>query len=190
LLADSGTPPDGVTTLDHCAGSRQRGKQVLRALSRTRKDLQKARLGACATSSKPSWSGASPAPLGLFADLHSQVAMAFLRRYPTSQAAAGLTQANLSALLRRIHCGHTPVAVLLERPTIAPAAARSRPDVRAGRVWPALDAIQVTHSRERELGPRSSNAWKSTPTSRSSPACPRRRVAQVWRRSWTRGRRV
>jgi hypothetical protein len=47
--------------------------------------------------------GCFPGAIGLVADLHSPVAVAFLRRYPTSHAAAGLTQAKLAAFLRRLH---------------------------------------------------------------------------------------
>jgi transposase len=95
-----------------------------------------------------------PGAVGLFADLHSQVAISFLRRYPTSLAAAELTQAKLTAFLRRIHsCGRTPVEDLLERIRTAPVAASS-PEEAAGRaicVAALVDAIAVTHSREREL---------------------------------------
>jgi transposase len=127
--------------------------QVLRALSRTRKDLQKARVALC-NQLTAQLERCFPGAVGLFADLHSAVAISFLRRYPTSHAAAGLTQAKLTAFLRRIHyCGHTPVAVLLQRIRTAPAAGNSA-DQAAGRavcVAALLDAIQVTHSRERAL---------------------------------------
>ena len=80
--------------------------------------------------------------VGLFADLHFQVAICFLRRYPTSQAAAGLTQAKLAAFLRRIHYpGHTPVEVLLQRLTTAPAAKISQANA-AGRAASAGPAIR------------------------------------------------
>jgi transposase len=126
---------------------------VLRALGRTRKDLQKARVALC-NQLTAQLERCFPGAVGLFADLHSATAIAFLRRYPTSQAAATLTQATLTAFLRRIHsCGHTPVAVLLARLTTAPVAAIS-PDQATGRavcVQALLDAIQACHSREREL---------------------------------------
>jgi transposase len=127
--------------------------QVLRALSRTRKDLQKARVALC-NQLAAQLERCFPGAVGLFADLHSPVAIAFLRRYPTSQAAAELTQARLAAFLRRIHySGRTPTAVLLERIHAAPAAAIS-PEHAAGRavcVAALLDAIQACHSRERAL---------------------------------------
>ncbi len=126
---------------------------VLRALSRTRKDLQKARVALC-NQLTAQLERCFPGAVGLFADLHSATAIAFLRRYPTSQAAATLTQATLAAFLRRIHyCGRTPVEVLLARVQTAPAAAIS-PDQAAGRavcVLALLDAIEACHSREREL---------------------------------------
>ena len=127
--------------------------QVLRALSRTRKDLQKARVALC-NQLTAQLERCFPGAVGLFADLHSATAIAFLRRYPTGQAAAGLTQARLAAFLRRIHySGRTPVAVLLERLQTAPPANLS-PDQAAGRavcVAALLDAIQACHGREREL---------------------------------------
>jgi len=127
--------------------------QVLRALSRTRKDLQKARVALC-NQLTAQLERCFPGAVGLFADLHSQVAIAFLRRYPTSLTASQLTHAKLAAFLRRIHySGHTPVEVLLQRIRTAPPAASSA-DQAAGRavcVAALLDAIQVTHSREREL---------------------------------------
>lgn len=127
--------------------------QVLRALSRTRKDLQKARVALC-NQLTAQLERCFPGAVGLFADLHSATAIAFLGRYPTSQAAANLTPVTLAAFLRRIHySGHTPVAVLLERIRTAPPANLS-PDQAAGRavcVTALLDAIQACHSREREL---------------------------------------
>ena len=126
---------------------------VLRALGRTRKDLQKARVALC-NQLTAQLERCFPGAVGLFTDLHSATAIVFLRRYPTSQAAATLTQATLTAFLPRIHySGHTPVAVLLARLKTAPLAATS-PDQATGRavcVQALLDAIQACHSREREL---------------------------------------
>jgi transposase len=127
--------------------------QILRALSRTRKDLQKARTALC-NQLQAQLERCFPGAVGLFAELHSATAIAFLGRYPTSQAAASLTPATLAAFLRRIHyCGRTPTAVLLERIRTAPPANLS-PDQAAGRavcVHALLDAIAACHSREREL---------------------------------------
>jgi transposase len=127
--------------------------KILRALSRTRKDLVEARV-ALVNQLHAQLERCFPGALGLFAELHSPVAVAFLRRYPTSHAAAGLTQAKLAAFLRRLHYpGRTPVATLLGRIQTAPAAGIS-PGEAAGRavcVLALLDAIQVTARQEREL---------------------------------------
>ena len=127
--------------------------KVLRALSRTRKDLQEARVALC-NQLTAQLERCFPGAIGLFADLHSPVAVAFLRRYPTSHAAAGLTQAKLAAFLRRLHYpGRTPVATLLGRIQTAPVSGIG-PAEAAGRavcVLALLDAIQVTARQEREL---------------------------------------
>ena len=150
--------------------------QVLRALSRTRKDLQKARVALC-NQLTAQLERCFPGAVGLFADLHSATAIAFLRRYPTSHAAAGLTQAKLAAFLRRIHyCGHTPIAVLLERIQTAPTAAIS-PDQAAGRavcVQALLDAIAGLPQPRTRAGGRDHRTPRGPRRpGQSSPACPR-----------------
>jgi transposase len=127
--------------------------RVLRALSRTRKDLQKARV-ALTNQLAAQLERCFPGAVGLFAELHSPVAVAFLRRYPTSQAATQLTAAKLAAFLRRIHYpGRTPAEVLLGRVQAAPAAGTS-PAEQAGRatcVHALLDAVEVLARQEKEL---------------------------------------
>ena len=127
--------------------------KVLRALSRTRKDLVKARVALC-NQLTAQLERCFPGAVGLFARLDSKVAIAFLRRYPTSAAAAELDAATLGAFLRRIgYCGRRPVAELLARLSVAPAAGIS-PLEQAGRavcVASLLDAIQVLAGREAEL---------------------------------------
>jgi transposase len=127
--------------------------KILRALSRTRKDLQEARV-ALANQLTSQLERCFPGAIGLFAELHSPVAVAFLRRYPTSHAAATLTPAKLAALLRRIHyCGRTPTGELLSRLQTAPVAGISVAEA-AGRavcVLALLEAIQTTTGQEREL---------------------------------------
>jgi transposase len=127
--------------------------KVLRALSRTRKDLLAARVALC-NQLTSQLERCFPGALGLFHELHSPTALAFLRRYPTSHAAHGLTQAKLAALLRRLHyCGRKPPGELLARLQTAPAAGISATEA-AGRavcVAALLDAIQVAARQEREL---------------------------------------
>ena len=140
--------------------------KILRALSRTRKDLVEARV-ALVNQLTSQLEGCFPGAIGLFHELHSPTAVAFLRRYPTSHAAATLTQATLAALLRRLHySGRTPASELLRRLQTAPAVGIS-PAEAAGRavcVLALLDAIQVTSRQERELEAEIIERWRSTPT--------------------------
>jgi transposase len=126
--------------------------KVLRAPGRTRKDLGKARVALCNQRSAQ-LERCFPGAVGWFARLDSKVAVAFLRRYPTAAAAAGLDAASLGAFVRRIgSCGRRPAAELLARRTAAPAAGIS-PLEQAGRavgVVSLLDAIQVLTGREAE----------------------------------------
>jgi transposase len=127
--------------------------KVLRALSRTRKDLQEARV-ALVNQLTSQLERCVPGAIGLFHELHSPTAVAFLRRYPTSHAAATLTEARLAAFLRRLHYpGRTPVATLFGRIQTAPESGTS-PAEAAGRavcVLALLDAIQACALKEREL---------------------------------------
>jgi transposase len=127
--------------------------KVLRALSRTRKDVVEARVALC-NQLTAQLERCFPGAVGLFHELHSPTAVAFGRRYPTSHAAATLTQAKLAAFLRRLHyCGGKPTAELLSRIQTAPAAGIS-PAEAAGRavcVLALLDTIQLAARQEREL---------------------------------------
>jgi transposase len=127
--------------------------KVLRALSRTRKDLVKARV-ALTNQLAAQLERCFPGAVGLFARLDSAIAIAFLRRYSTWQDAQQLTQASLGAFLRRIaYCGRRPVAELLERLRQAPTSGISQTEA-AGRavcVASLLDAIEVLTRQEREL---------------------------------------
>lgn len=125
----------------------------LRALTRTRKDLVEARV-ALTNQLEAQLHVCFPGAVGLFADLHSQVAAAFLRRYPTALRAARLTEARLAAFLRRIaYCGRTPTAELLRRLREAPAAtlAVEEDEARAACVLALVEAIETCQGRAREL---------------------------------------
>src|SRR4051794_35571440 len=79
--------------------------QVLRALSRTRKQLVESRVG-LVNQLRAELERCFPGAIGLSARLDSDVALAFLRRYPTQHAATTLTPARFAAFLRRIaYCG-------------------------------------------------------------------------------------
>jgi transposase len=127
--------------------------RVLRQLGRTRKQLVEARVG-MVNQLRALLELAFPAAIGLFARLDSDVAIAFLRRYPTQHSAARLTQARFAAFLRRIaYCGRKPVDELFARVHEAPEAALSAAvaDGYAVSILALLRAIEHTRREEREL---------------------------------------
>jgi transposase len=127
--------------------------KVLRALTRTRKDLVEARVG-LVNQLRAQLELCFPGAIGLFSDLDSAVTIAFLRRYPTTAAAASLTEARLASFLRRIgYCGRTPVTELLARVKEAPAAGLDEVELggRAVCVGVLVDAIEVVNARARDL---------------------------------------
>jgi transposase len=127
--------------------------RVLRQLGRTRKQLVEARVGML-NQLRALLELAFPAAIGLFNRLDSDVAGAFLRRYPTQHAAATLTQARFAAFLRRIaYCGRKPVDELFARIHDAPEAALSAAvaDGYAVSILALLRAIGHTRREEREL---------------------------------------
>lgn len=127
--------------------------QVLRSLSRTRKQFVEARVG-LVNQLAAELERCFPAAVGLFDRLESKVAIAFLRRYPTQHAAAKLTPARFAAFLRRIsYCGRKSVEDLYARVTDAPTAGLSaeEADGHAACVRALLTAIETVRKQEREL---------------------------------------
>src|SRR3954465_129972 len=87
----------------------------LRALVRARQDLVEIRVG-LGTQRRAPLELAFPAAVGLFCDLHSPIARAFLRRFPTAAEAAVLDEDDLAAWLgAEGYSGRTPAAVFLAR---------------------------------------------------------------------------
>lgn len=127
--------------------------QVLRSLSRTRKQLVEARV-ALTNQLRAELERCFPGAIGLFADLHSDVSLAFLRRYPTQHAASRLTQARFAAFLRRLaYCGRTPIEELYDRVSQAPAAGLSAEEAEghAVCVHALLKAVRTIRDQAREL---------------------------------------
>lgn len=127
--------------------------QVLRALSRTRKQLVESRVG-LVNQLHAELERCFPGAIGLFARLDSDVAIAFLRRYPTQQATTKLTRARFAAFLRRIsYCGRKPIDQLYGRLADAPPAGLSAAEAEghAVCVLALLRAIETTRREEREL---------------------------------------
>ncbi|MDQ2913047.1 MAG: IS110 family transposase [Chloroflexota bacterium] len=94
--------------------------RALRALVRSRDDLVKAKVALTnqlAAQLAVFWPGAAE----IFQRLDSDIALAFLTRYPTPETAAHLGEARLRAFLRRnAYCGRRPAADLLGRLRAAP----------------------------------------------------------------------
>lgn len=127
--------------------------QVLRSLSRTRKQLVEARVG-LVNQLRAELERCFPGAIGLFSRMDSDVTIAFLRRYPTQHAAARLTQARFAAFLRRIaYCGRKPLEELYARVSEAPPAGLSAEEA-AGHavcVHALLKAVEAVRNQEREL---------------------------------------
>jgi transposase len=127
--------------------------QVLRSLSRTRKQLVEARVG-LVNQLRAELERCFPGAIGLFARLDSDVTIAFLRRYPTQHTAARLTKARFAAFLRRIsYCGRTSLDDLYSRVSEAPPAGLSaeEADGHAACVLALLKAVETVRGQEREL---------------------------------------
>ncbi len=155
--------------------------RVLQALSRTRKDLLKARV-ALTNQLTAQLERAFPGAIGLFHELHSPVAIAFLRRYPTSQAAAALTPAKLAAFLRRLHyCGRkqprSPTAANVTWKPTSSKPWRSTPTSTSSPTCPAPATASgqprcSARSAMSEAASPTKNAWPPSPASRRSPSPP------------------
>lgn len=93
----------------------------LRALVRARQDLVEVRVG-LVNQLRHTLELAFPGAVGLFFDLHSPIARAFLRRFPTASEAAVLDEDSMAAwLAAEGYCGRTPAAVFIDRLRTAPA---------------------------------------------------------------------
>src|SRR2546422_7118115 len=89
--------------------------RALRALVRTRADLVAERV-ALANQLRALLESFWPGAAAIFADVDSPIALAFLNRYPTPQAAERLGEKRLAAFLaRHAYCGRRSPAALLQR---------------------------------------------------------------------------
>lgn len=126
---------------------------VLRSLSRTRKQLVESRV-ALVNQLQAELERCFPGAIGLFNRLDSDVAIAFLHRYPTQHAASRLTKPRFAAFLKRIaYCGRKPLDELYARVTDAPTAGLSpaEADGRAVGIHALLRTIETTRREERDL---------------------------------------
>lgn len=99
--------------------------KALRALTRAREDLVKAKVR-LANELRAQLEAFWPGPARVFFDIDSQIALAFLERYPSPADARGLGAKRLEGFLaRNRYSGRRPAVELLER-------LRSAPEGRAG----------------------------------------------------------
>jgi transposase len=107
--------------------------RALRAVVRARTDLVDQRVAASnqlAACLDAFWPGA----LQVFADVDSEIALAFLERYPTPQSAAHLGEARMRAFcVKHGYCGRRPAAELIARLRAAPAGLAGGPEAEARR---------------------------------------------------------
>lgn len=107
--------------------------RALRAVVRARTDLVDARVAAgnqLRATLAASWPGAGE----LFADVASEIALAFLERYPTAASAARLGEVRMAMFLRKHgYSGRRSPAELLERLRAAPAGLGDGPESEARR---------------------------------------------------------
>ena len=118
--------------------------KALRALTRGRELLVEQRVALCnqlRAELERFWPGAAE----VFSDLASPISLAFLERYPSPQAARGLTEKRLAQWLARHHyCGRKHPADLLARLRNAPSgrAGELEADVRRGIVLALVAALK------------------------------------------------
>lgn len=106
---------------------------ALRALVRTREDLVAVRVH-LANQLRAQLDAYWPGAVRIFADIDSQIALAFLQRYPSPADARGLGPKRLQGFLaRHAYCGRRPVGDLLDRLRDAPVAAAGELETEARR---------------------------------------------------------
>jgi transposase len=116
--------------------------RALRALVRGRDDLVAQRV-ALANQLRALLERFWPGAAGIFADIASPIALAFLSRYPTPHSAARLGETRLVQFLgQHAYCGRRPAAELLARLRRAPASVVGEAEAEAsGEVVRALVAV-------------------------------------------------
>lgn len=127
--------------------------RALRALTRTREDLVAARVR-LANELRSQLEAFWPAAARVFADVDSEIALAFVERYPTPDAARGLGEKRLAAFLARNgYSGRRPAAELVERLRSAPTgrAGQMESEARRAAVLGLVAAIRPLVSQIREL---------------------------------------
>jgi transposase len=124
----------------------------LRALVRARQDLVEVRVG-LVNQLRHTLELVFPGAVGLFFDLHSPIARAFLRRFPSAAEAAVLDEEAMAAwLTAEGYCGRTPAGVFIDRLRSAPAGLTGiEADARRHITLALLAAIDTIEAQAAEL---------------------------------------
>jgi transposase len=146
----------------------------LRALVRARQDLVEIRVG-LVNQLRHTLELAFPGAVGLFFDLHSSIARAFLRRFPTAAEADGLDEEAMAAWLAgEGYCGRTPATVFIDRLRTAPAGLTGAEAAARRHVTLALLAgIDAIENQAAALGRRIKEALASHPDAPVFTSLPR-----------------
>ncbi|HET6392160.1 MAG TPA: IS110 family transposase [Blastococcus sp.] len=146
----------------------------LRALVRARQDLVEVRVG-LVNQLRHTLELAFPGAVGLFFDLHSPIARAFLHRFPTAAEAAVLDEDSMAAwLAAEGYCGRTPAAVFIDRLRTAPAGLTgAEADARRHITLALLGAIDTIEDQAAELGRRIKEALALHPDAAIFTSLPR-----------------
>jgi transposase len=127
--------------------------RALRAVVRTREDLVDQRVAAgnqLRACLEAFWPGAAV----IFADVTSPIALAFLARYPSPEAAQRLGQQRLAAfLVKQGYCGRRPAADLLQRLRAAPPGLIGSVEAEARRdaVWALIGVLAALNTAIKDL---------------------------------------
>jgi transposase len=139
--------------------------KALRALTRTREDLVAARVrlgNELRAQLDAFWPGAAE----IFAEVDSQIALAFLERYPAPADARGLGEKRLEGFLaRHAYCGRRSAAELLGRLRSAPEgrAGALESEARRGAVLGLVAALKPIVAQIRELTSQIAGAVRAHP---------------------------
>jgi transposase len=146
----------------------------LRGLVRARTDLVEVRVGLI-NQLRHTLEVAFPGAVGLFFDLHSPIARAFLRRFPTAAEAAVLDEGSMAAwLAAEGYCGRTPAAVFIDRLRTAPAGLTGiEADARRHITLALLTAIDAIEDQAAELSRRIKEALALHPDAPIFTSLPR-----------------
>jgi transposase len=139
--------------------------KALRALTRTREDLVGARVR-LANELRAQLDAFWPGAAGIFADVDSPIALAFLERYPAPIDARGLGERRLEGFLaRNRYCGRRSAAELLERLRSAPVgrAEALETEARRGAVLGLAAALKPIVEQIRELTSQIAQAVRAHP---------------------------